>query len=105
MTPSWTDHRFLWPSQPSRSLPLNSLMVFDSPLRGGMTGASFASLLAAPVVDSDRIRENPVRTMGVKKGMRFMVCLRAGMVYLERPYHPSGGDATSFHATAVSPTS
>src|SRR3989442_1735148 len=39
MTPSFTDHNSLCPSQPSRSLPLKSLIVSDLPVLGGISGA------------------------------------------------------------------
>src|SRR5262245_16545335 len=93
MTPSLTDQRCVCPSQPSRFFPLNSLMVFDSPLCGGMRGVSFVSLSAAPPVDSDRSRASPATTRRAENRVRFMAWLRAGMVDLRPRYHPPCDEA------------
>ncbi len=43
ITPSFTDHRSAYPSQPSSVLPSNSLIVSFLPSRGFTTGVSFLS--------------------------------------------------------------
>src|SRR5262249_53466365 len=50
MVPSLIDHNFSWPSQPSKSLPLNRRMTSVLPLSGGTSGAlSFSPPLGLPL--------------------------------------------------------
>src|SRR5438309_778668 len=74
MTPSLTDHRSSWPTQPSRSLPLKSLIVSDLPARGRTIGASFLPFSSAGTAalhtSSTRGRED--------RAARRRVCLMRG---------------------------
>src|SRR5437867_9054636 len=73
MTPSSTDQYLSCPSQPSRSLPLNTLMTSRSPLRGGTIGGSLSS--AALVESSPEARQSAARRTAAVQDASLMVRL------------------------------
>src|SRR5437763_48915 len=95
MTPSFTDQYSVYPSHPSRSLPLKSLMVSDLPVRGGTsTVFSFfsTSLSAAGAMAAVRASVSP-SDAAQRVQMRFMVCLVREIRATWRRYQRGRADA------------
>src|SRR5262249_35295039 len=88
ISPSWTDQRCLCPSQPSRSLPLKSVVFSDSPWRGGTAGAPFLSLSAA---GAPAEKARPKRRARAGRGVRFMVFLTGSRESRGRLTIPAAG--------------
>src|SRR2546430_1046200 len=96
MTPSLTDQRSSYPSQPSRVLPSKSLIVSDFPFSGGTRGTS-PSFGAAAVPGMSRAERARPAVQAVASSQRLMSSLlRCGSEWdhEDADYHERGADAT-----------
>src|SRR5262245_46220202 len=95
MTPSLTDQRSSYPSQPSRVLPSKSLIVSDFPFRGGTTGASLSFWADAASGRSRIARARPAAQAASSQRLMSRL-LRCGSerVHEEADYHERAAEAT-----------
>src|SRR5262245_60146574 len=102
ITSSWIDQYFSCPSQPSRFLPLNSLIVSRSPLRGGTIGGSFLSSAAeASVKQSAAIRPAAMRDANFMVGLLWGEIRGSGSILSRGMLRPAGEQRRKLQAPGV----